>query len=328
MNFKLVLFLSDHPKSKEVDMDSYSEIIINAVGKAKNAVVKIDLWSKRQNKSEPSGSGSGFIFSSDGYLFTNDHVVQAGNELVVSLLEGNEFKGEIIGRDSDTDLAIVKIYGSGYSTVRLGSSIELQIGQLVIAIGNPLGFQHSVSAGILSGMGRTMRSTNGKLIDNILQSDVALNPGNSGGPMIDTEGKVVGINTAMIRGAQGLSFAIAIDMAKEIADQLIKFGRVSRAYLGLMLQEIKLSQRVRNFHRLSVDNGLLIIGIEKTSPAERAKLMEGDIIIGFDGIALCSSIELNKRLGRDKIFSPSTLRILRRGKIMEVDIFPVERPAA
>jgi S1-C subfamily serine protease len=309
-------------------MDSYSELIINAVEKVKNAVVKIDLWSNKRDKSVQSGSGSGFIFSSDGYLFTNDHVVQSGSEAIITLLDGNQFKGEIMGRDSDSDIAIVKIYGSGYSTVHLGNSSGLQIGQLVIAIGNPLGFQHSVSAGILSGMGRTMRSTNGQLIDNILQSDVALNPGNSGGPMINTDGEVIGINTAVIQGANGLSFAIAIDMAKEIANQLIKYGRVSRAYLGLMIQEIKISQRVKNYYRLSGNNGLLIIGIEKSSPAERAELMEGDIIIAFDGRVIKSSIDLNKLLSREKIFSPTSMQIIRRGKMMEFSIFPVERPAA
>lgn len=309
-------------------MDLYSETIINAVEKVKNAVVKIDLWTKHNARNMPSGSGSGFIFSSDGYLFTNDHVVQSGKESIVTLLDGNEFKGELIGRDSDSDIAIVKIYGSGYSSVKLGTSADLQIGQLVIAIGNPLGFQHSVSAGILSALGRTMRGTNGQLIDNILQSDLPLNPGNSGGPMINTNGEVIGINTAMIRGAQGISFSIGIDMAKEIADQLIKYGRVSHAYLGLMLQEIKISERVKNFHHLSGAHGLLIIGIEKASPAERAELMEGDIIVEFDKSTLKSSIDLNKMLGKDRIFSPTPMRIIRRGKMIDLNIFPIERPAA
>jgi S1-C subfamily serine protease len=291
-------------------------------------VVKLDLWAAKGGKRSVSGSGSGFIFSSDGYLFTNDHVVQSGSEIVVSLLDGSEFKAEIVGRDSDSDIALLKIYGSGYTSVHLGDSANLRIGQLVIAIGNPLGFQHSVSAGILSGMGRTMRSSNGKLIDNVLQSDLALNPGNSGGPMINAIGEVIGINTAIIREAQGISFAIEIDLAKQIAEQLIKYGRVSRAYLGLMIQEIKVSQRVRNFHRLKGESGLLIIGIEKSSPAERALLMEGDILIEFDGSTVQSSIHLNKLLSRDKIFSPSPMKIIRNGKLINLSIFPVERPAA
>ena len=173
-----------------------------------------------------------------------------------------------------------------------------------------------------------MRSTNGKLIDDVLQSDVSLNPGNSGGPMINSDGEVVGINTAVINGAQGISFAIAIDTAKEIAEQLVQYGKVSRAYLGLMLQDIEIHPRIRNFHQLKESRGLLIIGMEDLSPAKRANLKEGDIIIEFDGAALHSSNDLVKRLKKDKIFIPTPVKILRRGKIMELNVFPVERPAA
>ncbi len=309
-------------------LDTYSEIIINALSKVKNAVVKIDVLKKRGNKFVYAGSGSGFIFSSDGLLFTNDHVIQNADKIKVTLLDGNVFEAELVGRDSDSDAAILKIYGSGYNIARLGSSADLQIGQLVIAIGNPLGYQNSVSAGILSGMGRTMRSTNGKLIDDILQSDVSLNPGNSGGPMVNSDGEVIGINTAVIVGAQGISFAIAIDTAKEIAEQLVQFGKVSRAYLGLMLQEMEIHPRLRNFHHLNETRGLLIIGTEESSPARRADLREGDILLEFDGKTLQSSNDLVKWLRKDKIFLPTPVKILRRGKMMELNVFPVERPAA
>ena len=309
-------------------LDTYSEIIINAISKVKNAVVRIDVMRKRGDRFTPAGSGSGFIFSSDGLLFTNDHVVQKADKIKVTLLDGSDYTAELIGRDSDSDIAILKIYGSGYTSAHLGSSADLQIGQLMIAIGNPLGFQNSVSAGILSGTGRTMRSTNGKLIDDVLQSDVSLNPGNSGGPMINSDGEVVGINTAVINGAQGISFAIAIDTAKEIAEQLVQYGKVSRAYLGLMLQDIEIHPRIRNFHQLKESRGLLIIGMEDLSPAKRANLKEGDIIIEFDGAAMHSSNDLVKRLKKDKIFIPTPVKILRRGKIMELNVFPVERPAA
>ena len=309
-------------------LDAYSEIIINALSKVKNAVVKIDVLQKRGDKQVFAGSGSGFIFSSDGLIFTNDHVVQKAEKIKITLLDSSEFEAELVGRDSDSDVAILKMYGSGYTIAHLGTSADLQIGQLVIAIGNPLGYQNSVSAGILSGMGRTMRSTNGQLIDDILQSDVALNPGNSGGPMIDSEGVVVGINTAVIRGAQGISFAIAIDTAKEIAEQLVQYGKVSRAYLGLMLQDIEIHPRVRNFHHLSESHGLLIIGLEESSPAKRADLQEGDIIIEFDGTPLHSSNDLVKRLRRDKIFLPTPIKVIRRGKLLEFSVFPIERPAA
>jgi S1-C subfamily serine protease len=179
-------------------MDVFSEIIVTAVEKAKNAVVKIDKYSNIGGNSRLNGSGSGFVFSSDGLILTNAHVIENSDRLNVSLLDGNEFSGETIGMDKDTDIAIIKVFGSGYTPVKLGVSGDLKIGQLVIAIGNPLGFQHSVSAGLLSGVGRTMRTIGGQLVDDILQSDAAMNPGNSGGPMIDTSGEAIGINTAII----------------------------------------------------------------------------------------------------------------------------------
>src|SRR5450759_4677416 len=179
-------------------MDVFSEIIVTAVEKAKNAVVKIDKYTLLRGNERATGTGSGFVFSSDGLILTNAHVIENSDRLNVSLLDRNEFSGEIIGTDKDTDIAIIKVFGSGYTPVRLGSSDDLKIGQLVIAIGNPLGYQHSVSVGVLSGVGRTMRTPGGQLIDDILQSDAAMNPGNSGGPMINTDGEAIGINTAII----------------------------------------------------------------------------------------------------------------------------------
>jgi S1-C subfamily serine protease len=310
-------------------MDIFSEIIVTAVDKVKNAVVKIDKYSFIRGKERFSGSGSGFVFSSDGLILTNAHVVENSGRLNVTLLDGNEFAGEVTGIDKDTDIAIIKIFGSGYTPAKLGSSIDLKIGQLVIAIGNPLGYQHSVSVGVLSGVGRTMRTPDGHLIDNILQSDASMNPGNSGGPMIDTEGEVIGINTAIIPGAQGLSFSISIDTAKEIAKYLIRDKKVTKAYLGLMLQEIEIHPRIRNFYKLNSKKGLMIIGFEGSSPAARAKLQEGDIIIEFDGGTITTSIDLTKHLtGGALIFKQTKMKIIRQTRIKEIDIFPVERPAA
>ena len=310
-------------------MDIFSEIIVTAVDKVKNAVVKIDKYSLIRGKERISGSGSGFVFSSDGLILTNAHVIENSGRLNVTLLDGNEFAGEVTGVDKDTDIAIIKIFGNGYTPAKLGSSIDLKIGQLVIAIGNPLGYQHSVSVGVLSGVGRTMRTPDGHLIDNILQSDAAMNPGNSGGPMIDTEGAVIGINTAIIPSAQGLSFSISIDTAKEIARYLIRDRKVTKAYLGLMLQEIEIHPRIRNFYRLNSKKGLMIIGLESSSPAARAKLQEGDIIIEFDGGTITNNVDLTKHLtGGSLIFKPTKMKIIRQTKIKEIDIFPVERPAA
>jgi len=310
-------------------MDIFSEIIVTAVDKVKNAVVKIDKYSLISGKERISGSGSGFVFSSDGLILTNAHVIENSDRLSVTLLDGNEFTGEVTGSDKDTDIAIIKIFGDGYTPAKLGSSINMKIGQLVIAIGNPLGYQHSVSVGVLSGVGRTMRTPDGHLVDNILQSDAAMNPGNSGGPLIDTDGAVVGINTAIIPSAHGLSFSISIDTAKEIARYLIRDRKVTKAYLGLMLQEIEIHPRIRNFYRLNSMKGLMVIGLESSSPAARAKIQEGDIIIEFDGGTITNSVDLTKHLtGGALIFKPTKMKILRQTKIKEIEIFPVERPAA
>lgn len=310
-------------------MDLFSEIIVTAVEKSKNAVVKIDKYNLINGNERLTGSGSGFVFSSDGLILTNAHVIENSGRLRVYLLDGNDFSGEIIGTDKETDVAIIKIFGTGYTPIKLGVSGNLKIGQLVIAIGNPLGYQHSVSVGVLSGVGRTMRTPGGQLIDDILQTDAALNPGNSGGPMIDTDGEAIGINTAIIPSAQGLSFSIGIDSAKEIARFLISEGKVTKAYLGLMTNEIEINPRIKNFYRLTAKKGLIITGLENSSPASRANLHEGDIIIEFDGGTITQSVDLTKHLiGSKLIMKPTNMKILRQTKIVDLDIIPVERHAA
>lgn len=310
-------------------MDIFSEIIVSAVEKSKNAVVKIDKYTLINGTERPTGTGSGFVFSSDGLILTNAHVIENSNRLRVFLLDGSEFTGEVVGSDKETDIAIIKIFGSGYTSIKLGESNNLRIGQLVIAIGNPLGFQHSVSVGVLSGVGRTMRTPGGQLIDDILQTDAALNPGNSGGPLINTDSESIGINTAIIPSAQGLSFSIGIDSAKEIARYLISEGKVVKAYLGLMTHEIEIHPRIKNFYKLTAKRGLMITGLENSSPASRANLHEGDIIIEFDGGTITQSVDLTKHLiGSKLIMKPTTMRILRQTKIVDLNIIPVERHAA
>jgi S1-C subfamily serine protease len=310
-------------------MDLFSNIIVEAVDKVKNAVVKVDRYNHSEGKDRISGSGSGFVFSSDGFIFTNAHVIDKADTLRVTLLDEGKYEAELTGIDRDTDLAIIKIYGMGYTAARLGSSSELKIGQLVIAIGNPLGYQHSVSAGVLSGTGRSMRTPNGHIIENILQSDTALNPGNSGGPLIDTSGEVIGINTAIIPFAQGLSFSIGIDTAKAIARYLIREGHVIKAYLGLMVNETDINPRIRSFYHLKSGRGVRIVGLENASPASRTDLQEGDIIIEFNGKDLSSSGDLTKNLiGEELIDKQIMVKVLRRTKIVEVNIQPVKRPAA
>lgn len=309
-------------------MDSFSNIVVGAVSTIKNSVVKIDIFKRQHNKLLPAGSGSGFIFSSDGFIFTNSHVVKGADKIKVSLLDGSEEEAFLIGDDPDTDIAVIKIYASGYSIAKLGNSEELSIGQLVIAIGNPYGYQHTVTTGVVSALGRTLRTTSGRLVDNVIQSDAALNPGNSGGPMVNSLGEVVGVNTAVIRGAQGLSFAVGINTAKEIAGFLIKEGKIMKAYLGVSMQEININPRIVNFYGLKNTKGLFVISIEKNSPASRSSLREGDIIIGFDSNTVSNSNELFKLLTKDKIAKQVSLTILRSTQKLDIEIFPAMQAAA
>lgn len=309
-------------------MDSISEVIVNAVDKSKNAVVKIDCFRDQNGKSISSGSGSGFIFSSDGYIFTNAHVVQQAEKIKVQLIDGRETQAEMIGRDADSDLAVIKIYEHNLSVSKLGDSSGLRIGEYVIAIGNPFGYQHTVTAGVVSALGRTLRSITGRMIDNIIQTDAALNPGNSGGPLINTSAEVIGVNTATIMQAQGLCFSISINSAKDIANMLIRDGRVRKAYLGVNMQDVNLHQRVINFHHLENKRGIYVMSVEKNSPAEKAGLKEGDVIVNFNDKIVNSGDELFRLLNKDRIGSHSSIKIIRRNsELLMMDVLPSEKAA-
>ncbi len=308
-------------------MDAYSQMIVDAVGQVKNAVVKIDVYKKVSGKLRAAGSGSGFIFSSDGMIFTNCHVVNGAEKIMVSLLNENEIEATLIGKDPDTDLAILKIYSEGYSVAKLGNAESLQIGQLVIAIGNPLGYQHTVTTGVVSALGRTLRSQNGMLVDNVIQSDAALNPGNSGGPMITTDGEAVGVNTAIIQGAQGLSFSVDINTAKEVASQLIKNGKVFKAYLGFQLQEVNIIPKVKQHYHLPNDKGLFVVSVEENSPASRSQVMAGDIIVSFNDKPVQSLHQLFKELTRKEILTLTDISVIRHTELMNVSISPEAKAA-
>ncbi len=309
---------------KKQYMDAFSQMIIDAVEKTKNAVVKINVFKTVKGKLRPAGSGSGFIFSSDGLVFTNSHVVHGAEKIMVSLLNENEIEGVVIGEDPDTDLAILKIYTEGYSVAKLGDASQLQIGQFVIAIGNPYGYQHTVTTGVVSALGRTLQTQSGKLVDNVIQSDASLNPGNSGGPMITTDGDVIGVNTAMIQGAQGLSFSVDIDTAKVIAEQLIRNGKVFKAYLGVMLQEVNINPKVKQHFNLSNKKGLFVARIEPESPASRSQLEEGDIIISFNGHTVNSTHELFRELSKKEILTLIDISVIRHTERLNFSIAPLE----
>ncbi len=306
-------------------MDTFSQMIITAVNQVKNAVVKIDVYKTAQGKLRPVGSGSGFIFSSDGLIFTNHHVVTGAEKIMVSLLNENEIEATLVGKDPDTDLAILKIYTDGYSAARLGDASTLQIGQFVIAIGNPLGYQHTVTTGVVSALGRSMRTHSGRVVDNVIQSDAALNPGNSGGPMINTDGEVVGVNTAIINGAQGISFSVDINTAKEVATQLIKNGKVFKAYLGFMLQEVPVHSKILRHYHLPNQKGLFVTGLEPNSPAGRSQIKEGDIIVSFNNKSVNTLNELFKELTNKEILTMVDIVILRHTELLSFGIFPLER---
>ena len=306
-------------------MDAFSQMIISAVNQVKNSVVKIDLYKTLRGNLHNAGSGSGFIFSSDGLIFTNHHVVNGAEKIMVSLLNENEIEATLVGKDPDTDLAILKIYADGYSTARLGDAAELQIGQFVIAIGNPLGYQHTVTTGVVSALGRTMRTQSGGIVDHVIQSDAALNPGNSGGPMITTDGDVVGVNTAIINGAQGISFSVDINTAKEVASQLLKNGKVFKAYLGFMLQEVMINPKIQRHYHLPNLKGLFITNIEPDSPAGRSQIKEGDIIVSFNQKPVNSLHELFKELTKRDILTMVDIAVVRHTELLNFGIFPLER---
>jgi len=271
------------------------------------------------------GTGSGFLFSSDGFLFTNSHVVHNAELIKVMLYDGSTRLAALIGEDPDTDLAILKISEADFKPAKLGDAEILKIGQLVIAIGNPLGFQHTVTAGVVSALGRTLEGQTGRMMDSMIQTDAALNPGNSGGPLINTDGEVVGVNTATIRGAQGLCFAISITTAKEIASQLIRFGKVKRAYLGVVMQQIDLVPKLRAIHQLQNKQALFISAVADGSPAQKAGILSGDIILSLNNQMVETSDGLFKMLTEDKIGQFQYIGILRNNYKTEFRITPVQK---
>jgi len=306
-------------------MDAYSSLIINAVEQVKTAVVKVEVLQQQKEKQVIAGTGSGFIFSSDGYLVTNSHVVSKAPLIQIKLHDGSTHMATLIGEDRDTDIAVLKIAAANFQPARLGDSESLKIGQLVIAIGNPLGFQHTVTAGVVSALGRTLESQTGRQMDSMIQTDAALNPGNSGGPLINTEGEVIGVNTATIKGAQGLCFAISINTAKDIAGQLIRFGKVKRAYLGLIMQQIDLVPKLRSFHALANKQALFISEVQTGSPAEKGGVLSGDILVSFNDQAVETSDALFRMLTEDKIGQFQYLGVLRNNYKTEFRVTPVQK---
>jgi S1-C subfamily serine protease len=328
---------SPSPTSKEVEaaadqddsvlLDAYSRTVVSAVARVAPAVVNIDVkqrMSLPRGTRELSGNGSGFIITPDGFILTNSHVVHSANSITVNLPDGREYPAQLAGDDPDTDLAVIRIDAPQLAHVRLADSENLRVGQLVIAIGNPLGFQASVTAGVISALGRSMHAQSGRLIDNIIQTHAALNPGNSGGPLVNSAGEVVGVNTAMIRPAQGICFAIASKTAKLVAGWLIRDGRIRRGYIGVAGQNVPIHRRIIRFYGLPLETAVLVVSVEKNSPAEGAGLREGDLIVAFNDQPIGSVHHLHKVLVGEQIGVSAKLTVIRHTEKLELPILTAE----
>lgn len=301
-------------------LDAYSQAVIGAVETVGPAVVKIEA---------DRAGGSGVIFTPDGFVLTNSHVVERARLLKVALPDGRSMRADLVGRDADTDLAVVRIgdeSGAPLPWATLGDSRSVRVGQIAIAIGNPYGFHHSVTAGVVSALGRSLRARSGRLMDDIIQTDAALNPGNSGGPLVTTRGQVIGINTAMILPARGLCFAIASNTARLIAARLMRDGRLRRSYVGLGGQNVPVPRAIARANQIAVSAGVLVVSVEPNGPAATAGVFEGDVMIAAGDEPVTGIDDLLRALTEERIGVPLRLTILRRGHRRQLTIVPSEKP--
>lgn len=317
------------PPSDDVLLDAYSRTVVNVGKSVSDAVVQIKVKKQGQNnrrkgRQNPYGTGSGFFITESGLIVTNSHVIKGASQIQVSLQDGRHFEAKLIGDDPATDLALVKIDAQNLSCLKFADSDQLQAGQIAIAIGNPYGFQYSLTAGVVSALGRTLRSESGRLIDNVIQTDAALNPGNSGGPLVDSTGRVIGVNTAVILPAQGLCFAVASNLAAYVVGKLIAEGKVRRGYIGIAGQVIRFQNRFAKGQKLDVKSGILIQSIETDAPAYYSSLQLGDVIIGFEGKKVQSIDDLHRYLDADSIGKNVRLEVLRNQKRISIPMKPAE----
>jgi S1-C subfamily serine protease len=313
-------------------LDAYSQGVVGAAEKISPSVVKIDVAQAdrtRSSERERQGAGSGFVFTPDGLILTNSHVVHDAKRIDVSLPEGRRFPAHTIGDDPATDLAVIRVGvpsndAPSLVAAPLGDSQKLRVGQLAIAIGNPYGFQYTVTAGVVSALGRSLRSYSGRLIDDVIQTDASLNPGNSGGPLVTSDGRVVGVNTATIMGAQGLCFAIGINTAKFVAGRLLRDGRIRRSYIGVEAQTAPLHRRLVRFYDLPQESGVFVMSVADGSPAQKAGLREGDVIIALEGAPVAGVDDLHRLLTDARVGVSSSLTILRWTEKLELKVIPEE----
>ena len=322
-------------------LDAYSRAVVAATESVSPSVVNIEIRSPHSSGAGPNGreqaagSGSGFVFTPDGFVLTNSHVVHGAGHIDVVLSDGRRVAATPVGDDPDSDLAVIRVNqpdlipaAPDLIPAAMGDSQSIRVGQLAIAIGNPYGFQYSVTAGVVSALGRSLRSRSGRLIDNVIQTDASLNPGNSGGPLVDSRGLVIGVNTAVILPAQGLCFAIGINTAKFVAGQLIKEGRVRRSYIGVGGQVVPIHRRVVRFHRLPLETGILVVSVEPGSPASASGVCEGDIIVACGETPVSGIDDLHRLLTADAVGVTVPLMLLRNSEKIVLDVTPAEHERA
>jgi S1-C subfamily serine protease len=296
-------------------LDAYSEAVIRAVEEVGPAVVRID---------GAGGGGSGVVFTPDGFVLTNDHVVRTERELRVTLPAGQSLRAEVVGRDADTDLAVLRIGAADLAWARLGDSTRVRVGQVAVAIGNPYGFDHSVTSGVVSAVGRSLHSRSGRLMDDVIQTDASLNPGNSGGPLVTTTGEVIGINTAMIRPAQGICFAVASSTARFVASRLMRDGRIRRSFIGVAGQQTPVPRAVARAHGIAAAAGVQVMSVERGSPAAIGGVQAGDIILAFGDAVVTGIGDLHRLLTGERIGRPVAIAVLRNGERRVLSLTPRE----
>jgi len=307
-------------------LDAYSASVTGAVARVAPAVAHLRVVDKRRGLGgDRAGSGSGFLITPDGYLITNSHVAGSATSIEVTLSDGRSASAELVGDDPDSDLAVLKVSAPELAWCRFGDSRKVRVGQIAVAIGSPYGFQHTVTAGIVSGLGRSMRARTGRLLDNVLQTDAALNPGNSGGPLVDSRGEVIGVNTAVVVAAQGICFAIAAATAERVAVALIREGRVRRAWLGVGGETVPLARRIVRHFALVRESGVRVDLVEPGSPATTAGFARGDVIVAFDATPIGDVDDLQRALGADAIGRKAAFRVLRGDTLLTLAVVPAER---
>jgi S1-C subfamily serine protease len=321
---------TDAPHAKEAALlDSYSNAVTSAVDRVSPSVVNVEVHqavraSARNRSGERRGGGSGFVFTPDGLILTNSHVVHDATHIEVTIADGRRALAHTIGDDPATDLAVVRIDAPGLQAATLGDSQQLRPGQMAIAIGNPYGFQSTVTAGVISALGRSLRSYSGRLIEDVIQTDAALNPGNSGGPLVNSRGEVIGVNTATILPAQGICFAIGINTAKFVASRLLRDGRIRRSYIGVSAQTVPIHRRVVRFYGLTHETGVVVVGAEEKSPAKAAGLREGDVIVALDNKPIAGVDDLHRLLTDAQVGARCALTVIRHTERLTLSIVPEE----